>query len=121
MRRRRARPQRLTLARAGHRTQILRADPPVEAFGFTASTLQGAPAGQVEIEDAAGRRTAPLAPDNRIACAGLCHISVVTESDTAISILTEATPPKPHDRLILLAGIALVVGGVGWTLLDIFR
>ena len=114
MRRRRRAPT-TQLARAGERTRILVSDSPLAQARFKATTLDGQPAGRIEIETTGGTRTAELGPDNRLDTTGLISLSVVPHSDTAISFVPVERPTNP--AFFALAAV-LLLGGLAWTAYD---
>lgn len=115
MRRRRRAPG-TQLARAGERTVILTVDEPVDEVRFRAATLTGTPSGRIEIDTGAELpRTAELAPENRIPGSGLVGLSIIPDSDTAITFLPAE---RPGNTPALVFGLILVAGAVSWTLFD---
>ncbi|MEM9062897.1 MAG: hypothetical protein AAGD13_20735 [Pseudomonadota bacterium] len=121
MRWRRLRRPTTQLARAGERTCILTVDREVPLVRFRATTLQGEPAGRVEVET--GSKDAPvlnvrdLAGEVEIDGDALVQISIVPERDTAITFLPVNTPTSP---VWFAVGTVLVLGASLWTAWDFF-
>ena len=111
MRRRRRAPT-TQLARAGERTRILISDSPLAEVRFRASTLNGTPEGRIDIETVDGTRTAALTQDNLLDTTGLISLSVVPQSDTAITFVPTDRPANAP--MAIAAGIVML-GAIAWT------
>lgn len=116
---RKLRPPPTQLLRAGERNRLLIADKAVPLVRFRASTLQGEPAGRIEVETGTEAKpvlnVVPLAAENRIDGADLLRIAVIPQTDTAITFL----PVEPQSSPIaLIGGGVLVIGAFVWTLFE---
>ena len=112
MARRRVRPPGTQLLRAGERTHILNADKPVPEVRFRATVLDGVPRGRITVDRVDGPETQELVDEVWIDGTGLVAVSVVPETDTAITFLPVERPSSP--AFFLLGGV-LFLGAIGWT------
>ena len=104
------------LARAGERTLILRADKPVPEVRFRATTLDGTPAGRIEIDTGQDLPlTQALGEENLVPGKGLVSLSIVPQADTAITFLPAE---RPSNLPMMIGGLIVVFGAIGWTAYD---
>ncbi|MEM7213074.1 MAG: hypothetical protein AAF479_14485 [Pseudomonadota bacterium] len=106
------------LLRAGQRTNTFESDEGVPEVRFRAQVLQGQPSGRIDVEagepDAPVRRVLDLQVDNAIIEDRVRKISIVPDSDTAITFVTEQDKPSIFYPIIGAAFVLLATATTFW-------